>query len=61
MKTHEHYKTLSAIKQMTELIELMLGDKVHSQKVKWFIIRGAKKFYRLSRLKRTRFVYDYEN
>lgn len=61
MKTHGHYKTLSAIKQMTELVEHMVGDKIHSQKVKWFIIRGAKKVYRLSRPKRTRFIYDYEN
>jgi hypothetical protein len=58
MKTHEHYRTLSAIKQMTELIGHMVGDTVKSQKIRRFIIRGAKRVYCQSRPKRTRCVYE---
>ena len=58
MKTNEQYKTLSAIKQMTELIGSMVGDKVHSQQVRRITIRCKKKYYRQSRPKRTRCIYE---
>lgn len=62
MKTHGHYKTLSAIKQQTEMVDsLVEGRKVKSQKLKRMIIRDMKRNYTLSRPKKTRRIYDYEN
>lgn len=60
MKSHGHYETIAAIKQTTEIIESLIGKKVKSQKVRRFIIRGAKRNYRLLRPKKTRGV-RYEN
>ena len=61
MKTHGHYETLSAIRQMTELVGSLVGDTVHSHKVRRTLIRDMKREYRLSRPKKTRRIYDYEN
>ena len=62
MKTHGHYKTLSAIKQQTEIVDSLVERReVKSQKLKRTIIRDMKREYRLSRPKRTRRIYDYEN
>ena len=62
MKTHGHYKTLSAIKQQTEIVEILVeGREVKSQKLKQMLIRDMKRNYTLSRPKRTRRIYDYEN
>ena len=54
MKTHGHYETLSAIRQMTELIGSLVGDTVHSHRVRMVMIRTKKRLYRQSRPKRTR-------
>ena len=62
MKTHGHYKTLSAIKQQTEIVESLVERReVKSQKLKRMIIRDMKQNYRLSRPKKTRRIYDYED
>lgn len=62
MKTHGHYKTLSAIKQQTEIVEILVERReVKSTKLKQMIIRDMKRNYRLSRPKKTRSIYDYEN
>lgn len=62
MKTHVHYKTLSAIKQQTEIVEILVERReVKSQKLKRMIIRDMKRNYTLSRPKKTRRIYDYEN
>ena len=62
MKTHGHYKTLSAIKQQTEIVEILVERReVKSQKLKRMIIRDMKRNYTLSRPKKTRRIYDYEN
>lgn len=61
MKTHGHYETLSVIKQARELVGSIVGDKAHSHKVRRIIIRCKKRYYRFSRPKRTRRIYDYEN
>ena len=58
MKTHGHYETSSAIKQMTELIGSLVGDTVHSHKVRMVMIRSKKRLYRQSRPKRTREVQN---
>lgn len=58
MKTHGHYETLSAIKQMTEFVGSLVGDTVHSHKVRQAIIRGKKRYYRESRPKKTRCIYE---
>ncbi len=58
MKTHGHYQTLSAIKQMRKLVDYMVGGKVKSRKVRRVFIKGAKKVYRKSRPKRTRYIYE---
>lgn len=61
MKTHGHYKTLSAIKQQTEIVDVLVKRReVKSQKIKRMLIRDMKREYRLSRPKRTRRIYDYE-
>lgn len=60
MKTHGHYKTISAIKQTAEIIENLIGKKVKSSKVRQWNIRDMKREYRLSRPKKTRRIYDYE-
>ena len=54
MKTHGHYKTISAIKQTAEIIESLIGKKVKSSKVRQRDIRNMKREYRLSRPKKTR-------
>lgn len=62
MKTHGHYKTLSAIKQQTEIVgSLVERREVKSPKIKLMIIRDMKLNYTLSRPKKTRRIYDYEN
>ena len=62
MKTHGHYETLSAIKQQTEIVDVLVERReVKSQKLKLMIIRDMKREYRLSRPKKTRRIYDYEN
>ena len=62
MKTHGHYKTLSAIKQQTEIVEILVDRReVKSQKIKRMLIRDMKRNYTLSRPKKTRRIYDYEN
>lgn len=62
MKTHGHYKTLSAIKQQTEIIEILVERReVKSTKLKRMIIRDMKRNYRLSRPKKTRRIYGDEN
>ena len=59
MKTHGHYKTLSAIKQQTEIVEILVERReVKSPKLKRMIIRDMKREYRLSRPKRTRCIYE---
>ena len=58
MKTHGHYKTLSAIKQQTEIVEILVERReVQSTKLKQMIIRDMKRNYRLSRPKKTRRIY----
>lgn len=62
MKTHGHYKTLSAIKQQTEIVEILVERReVKSTKLKQMIIRDMKRNYTLSRPKRTRRIYSNEN
>lgn len=62
MKTHGHYKTISAIKQQTEIVEILVERReVKSTKLKRMIIRDMKQNYTLSRQKKTRRIYDYEN
>lgn len=62
MKTHGHYKTLSAIKQQTEIVDVLVERReVKSSKLKLMLIRDMKREYRLSRPKKTRRIYDYEN
>ena len=58
MKTHGHYETLSAIRQMTELIGSLVENTVHSHKVRMVIIRSKKRLYRQSRPKKTRCIYE---
>ena len=59
MKTHGHYKTLSAIKQQTEFVEILVERReVKSPKLKRMIIRDMKRGYRKSRPKRTRCIYE---
>lgn len=55
MKTHGHYKTLSAIKQQTEIVEILVERReVKSPKLKRMIIRDMKRECRLSRPRKTR-------
>lgn len=62
MKTHGHYKTLSAIKQQTEIVEILVERReVKSTKLKRMLIRDMKRNYRLSRPKKTRRIYGDEN
>ena len=62
MKTHGHYKTLSAIKQQTEIVDILVERReVKSPKLKRMLIRDMKREYRLSRPRKTRRIYDYEN
>ena len=62
MKTHGHYKTLSAIKQQTEIVEILDERReVKSPKLKRMLIRDMKRNYRLSRPKKTRRIYGDEN
>lgn len=62
MKTHGHYKTLSAIKRQTEIVEILVERReVKSTKLKQMIIRDMKRNYTLSRPKRTRRIYGDEN
>lgn len=62
MKTHGHYKTISAIKQQTEIVESLVERReVKSTKLKRMIIRDMKRNYRLSRPKKTRRIYSDEN
>ena len=62
MKTHGHYKTISAIKQQTEIVEILVERReVKSQKLKLMIIRDMKRNYTLSRPKKTRRIYGNEN
>ena len=59
MKTHGHYKTLSAIKQQTEIVEILVERReIKSPKLKRMIIRDMKRGYRQSRPKRTRCIYE---
>ena len=58
MKTHGYYETIAAIKQMTEIIESLIGKKVKSSKVRQRNIRDMKREYRLSRPKKTRYNYE---
>ena len=59
MKTHGYYKTLSSIKQQTEIVEILVERReVKSTKLKRMIIRDMKRNYRLSRPKRTRCIYE---
>lgn len=61
MKTHGCYKTLSAIKQQTEIVEILVERReVKSSKLKRMLIRDMKRNYTLSRPKRTRMIYDYD-
>lgn len=62
MKTHGHYETLSAIKQQTEIVGCLVDRReVKSSKLKRMLIRDMKRNYTLSRPKKTRRIYDYEN
>ena len=62
MKTHGHYKTLSAIKQQTEIVEILVERReIKSTKLKRMIIRDMKRNYTLSRPKKTRMIYGDEN
>lgn len=59
MKTHGHYKTLSAIKQQTEIVESLVERReVKSPKIKLMIIRDMKRNYRQSRPMKTRRIYE---
>ena len=59
MKTHGHYKTLSAIKQQTEIVESLVERReVKSSKIRQKDIRNMKREYRLSRPKKTRYNYE---
>ena len=59
MKTHGHYKTLSAIKQQTEIVSILVERReVKSPKLKRMLIRDMKRNYRLSRPKKTRCIYE---
>lgn len=41
---------------MTELVGSLVGDTVHSHKVRMVMIRSKKRFYRQSRPKKTRCI-----
>lgn len=59
MKTHGHYKTLSAIKQQTEIVGILVKRReVKNSKVRQRDIRNMKREYRLSRPKKTRCNYE---
>ena len=59
MKTHGHYKTLSAIKQQTEIVDILVKRReAKSSKVRQWNIRDMKREYRLSRPKKTRYNYE---
>lgn len=59
MKTHGYYKTISAIKQQTEIVEILVERReVKSQKLKRMLIRDMKRDCRLSRPKKTRCNYE---
>ena len=59
MKTHGHYETISAIKQQTEIVEILVERReVKSPKLKRMIIRDMKRNYTLSRPKKTRRIYE---
>ena len=59
MKTHGHYKTLSTIKQQTEIVESLVERReVKSPKLKRMIIRDMEREYRLSRPRKTRRIYE---
>lgn len=57
MKSNGHYEAIAAIKQTTEIIEILIGKKVKSSKVRQMIIRDMKREYRLSRQKKTRRIW----
>ena len=62
MRTHGHYETISAIKRQTEIVEILVERReVKSPKLKRMIIRDMKRNYTLSRPKKTRRIYNYEN
>ena len=62
MKTHGYYKTLSAIKQQTEIVDSLVERReVKSPKIKRMLIRDMKRNYSLSRPKKTRRIYEYED
>lgn len=61
MKDKFCYKMLSIKRFSRGVIDLSNGRKVKSSKVKQELIRGKKRDYRLSRPKKTRRIYDYEN
>ena len=62
MKTHGHYETLSAIKQQTEIVEILVERReVKSPKLKRMIIRDMKRNYRLSKPKKTRCIAEVQN
>lgn len=58
MKTHGHYKTIAAIKQTTEIIEILIGKKVKSSKVRQWNIRDMKREYRSLRPRKARCNYE---
>lgn len=59
MKTHGHYKTISAIKQQTEIVDSLVEMReVKSPKIKRMLIRDMKRNYTLSRPRKTRRIYE---
>lgn len=54
VKTHGYYKKASYQKQMTELIELIPGNKIRHQQLRLYMIRAGKRLYRLKNPKKTR-------
>lgn len=61
MKTKFYYEMLSMKMFSRGIIDLSNGRKVKSSKIKQELIRGKKRDYRLSRPRKTRRIYDYEN
>lgn len=58
MKSKEHYKISSDIKQITDRICSLIAKNANSSKVRQKDIRNMKREYRLSRPKKTRCINE---
>lgn len=61
MKSNGHYETLSALRYANSVLEYVKTGKTNNSLVRLEELRYKKRVARLSRPKRTRRIYDYEN